>query len=120
MKPLLQLLAALMLPGLEQVDYTVHKKFVLGEVRNLEFRPDVNNILNQSNFLNQTNFANPSAVLSNALPGTAASVGNFLQSGQAYTSVTSGSAFGMANATVSRDVGLGSQRQVQMSLRLNF
>jgi len=101
-------------PGLEQVDFTVHKKFNLGEARNLEFRAEVYNILNH------TNFANPPAVLSNALPGTAASVGTFLQPGQAYTSTTSGSAFGIANATVSRDVGLGSQRQLQMSLRLNF
>ena len=101
-------------PGLEQVDFTVHKKFNLGEVRNLEFRAELYNILNH------TSFANPPAVLSNALPGTATAAGTFLQPGQAYTSATSGSAFGIANATVSRDVGLGSPRQVQMSLRLNF
>ena len=101
-------------PGLQQIDFTVHKKFALGEARNIEFRGEVYNLLNH------TNFANPPATLSNALPGSASAVGNFLQPGQAYTSATSGAAFGVANATVSRDIGLGSQRQIQMSLRLNF
>ena len=31
-----------------------------------------------------------------------------------------GGAFGIANSTVSKDVGLGAQRQIQFSLRLNF
>ena len=31
-----------------------------------------------------------------------------------------GAAFGVFNSTVSKDVGLGAQRQVQMSLRFNF
>jgi hypothetical protein len=31
-----------------------------------------------------------------------------------------GAAFGVFNSTVSKDVGLGAQRQIQFSLRLNF
>jgi len=55
-------------------------------------------------------------VLSNAL-GIAS--GN-LQPGQPYTAAASGGAFGIANSTVSKDVGLGAQRQIQFSLRFNF
>ncbi|MEP6961842.1 MAG: hypothetical protein ABI995_07185, partial [Acidobacteriota bacterium] len=91
-----------------------HKKIPLSERKSLEFRAEVYNILNRANF------SNPPASLANALPATAASTGTFLQPGQAYTSTTSGSAFGIFNSTVSRDVGLGAQRQMQLSLRFNF
>jgi len=43
-----------------------------------------------------------------------------LQPGQAFTSAAAGGAFGVLNSTVSKDVGLGAQRQIQLSLRLNF
>ena len=56
------------------------------------------------------------AVLSNAL-GTGT---NQIQPGQSYSSAAAGSAFGVINSTVSKDVGLGAQRQMQFSLRLNF
>ena len=73
-------------------------------------------MLFRSNLFNRTNFANPPAVLSNAL-GVAT---NNLQPGQPFTSAAAGSAFGVANSTVSKDVGLGAQRQIQFSLRYNF
>jgi len=101
-------------PGLTQLDFTLHKRFTLGEVRNLEFRAEFYNIFNH------VNFSNPPAVLANALPSTAASTGNILQPGQPFTAAASGGTFGIANSTVSRDVGLGAQRQIQLSLRLNF
>jgi hypothetical protein len=101
-------------PGLEQVDFTLHKRIPLSERQSLEFRAEVYNILNRANF------ANPPASLANALPSTAIATGNLLQPGQAYTSASSGSAFGVYNSTVSKDVGLGAQRQVQMSLRYSF
>jgi len=97
-------------PGLTQLDFTVHKAFAITERQSIEFRAEIYNILNH------TNFANPPAVLSNAL-GVAS--GN-LQPGQPYTGSASGGAFGIANSTVSKDVGLGAQRQVQFSLRYNF
>jgi hypothetical protein len=45
---------------------------------------------------------------------------NQLQPGQPYSAAIAGAAFGVFNSTVSKDVGLGAQRQVQLSLRLNF
>ena len=97
-------------PGLSQVDFTLHKQFRLTESMNLEYRAEVYNLFNRANFLN------PPAVLATGL-GTAS---NQLQPGQPYTPAIAGSAFGVFNSTVSRDVGLGAQRQIQMSLRLNF
>jgi hypothetical protein len=98
-------------PGMSQLDFTLHKVFAFDEKRNLEFRAELYNILNH------TNFANPPATLQNSL-GTGS---NQIQPGQPFsTSAIAGSAFGVANSTVSKDVGLGAQRQLQLSLRLNF
>ncbi len=97
-------------PGLTQIDFTVHKSFTLTERQSIEFRAEIYNILNH------TNFANPPATLSNALGIT----GTNLQPGQPFTGSASGGAFGIANSTVSKDVGLGAQRQIQFSLRYNF
>ena len=68
------------------------------------------------NLFNRANFANPPAVLATGL-GTAA---NQIQPGQPYSGAVAGAAFGVFNSTVSKDVGLGAQRQIQLSLRLNF
>jgi hypothetical protein len=97
-------------PGLSQLDFTAHKKFAIDEKRSLEFRAEFYNILNRANF------ANPPAVLATGL-GTAS---NQIQPGQPYSSSVAGAAFGIYNSTVSKDVGLGAQRQIQMSLRFNF
>jgi len=43
-----------------------------------------------------------------------------VQPGQSFTSSAAGGAIGKFNATVANTVGLGAQRQVQLSLRLNF
>ena len=99
-------------PGMSQLDFTVHKRFTIDEKRNLEFRAEFYNVFNKANF------ANPPAVLNNAL-GTN-SAGNQLQPGQPFTPSAAGAAFGVFNSTVSKDVGLGAQRQIQLSLRLNF
>ncbi|MEQ1945710.1 MAG: carboxypeptidase regulatory-like domain-containing protein [Bryobacteraceae bacterium] len=98
-------------PGLVQFDFTLHKQFAITERQNIEFRAEVYNLLNRANF------SNPAARLSDAM-GTAA---NNLQPGQAYASTTTGNgAFGIIQSTVSKDVGLGAQRQIQFSLRYNF
>jgi hypothetical protein len=97
-------------PNLAQFDLTFHKRFPIREAVNLEFRAEIYNILNRANL------ANPSASLNNAL-GTGT---NQLQPGQAFTSASAGGSFGISNSTVERAVGLGAQRQVQLSLRLNF
>jgi len=97
-------------PGLQQLDFTLHKRFKIGEIHSLEFRAEVYNILNRANF------ATPAATLGNAL-GTG---NNQLQPGAPYTQAAAGSTFGIAQSTVSRDVGLGAQRQIQFSMRFNF
>jgi hypothetical protein len=88
----------------------MHKKFQIDEKRNVEFRAEFYNIFNRANF------ANPPAVLATGL-GTGT---NQLQPGQPYSAASAGGAFGVYNSTVSKDVGLGAQRQIQLSLRLNF
>lgn len=62
------------------------------------------------------NFASPPATLVPTL-GTGV---NQIQPGQPFTAATAGGAFGVISSTVTRDVGIGTNRQIQMSLRLNF
>jgi hypothetical protein len=93
-------------PSLSQVDLTLHKRFPISEKVNVEFRSEIYNIFNH------TNFANPVSRLNNSL-GT-------LQPGNPYTSSAAGGTFGMSTSTVTKDVGLGASRQIQLALRLNF
>ena len=97
-------------PGLSQFDLTLQKQFPITERVNVEFRGEIYNLFNRANF------ANPPVQLNNSL-GTGT---NQIQPGQAFTSAAAGGAFGVFNSTVERAVGLGAQRQVQLSLRLNF
>ena len=98
-------------PKFVQQDLIVAKKFKLTEATNIEFRTEVFNIFNV------TNFANPPAQLPSTF-GTGAA--QTLQPGQPFTAALAGSAFGVVNKTVERVVGLGTQRQIQFALRLNF
>ncbi len=97
-------------PGLAQFDLTLHKRFPITERANVEFRSEIYNVLNRANF------ANPVSRLNNAL-GTGT---NQLQPGQPFTSAAAGGTFGLSTSTVTKDVGLGASRQIQLSLRLNF
>lgn len=96
-------------PDFLQQDLILAKKFALTETASIEFRTEVFNIFNV------TNFANPPGTLPNVL-GTGT---NQLQPGQPFTSAAAGS-FGIVNRTVERTVGLGTNRQVQFALRINF
>lgn len=97
-------------PSLVQFDLTLQKRFPVTERVSLEFRSEVYNVFNRANF------ANPPARLNNAL-----GVGpNQIQPGQPFTSAAAGGAFGIANSTVTKDVGLGASRQIQLALRLSF
>jgi hypothetical protein len=73
------------------------------------------------NLFNFTNFANPNGTLPNALPGAneSAAQANRVQPGQPFTSAAAGT-FGKVASTVGTTVGLGTSRQVQFALRLNF
>src|SRR5262245_15695639 len=108
-------------PGFFQQDLIVAKKFVLTEGTNIEFRSEFFNLFNH------TNFGNPPAQLPNAFLGNPVRdpiTGNItnigLQPGQPFTAGTAGAAFGVNNRTVERVVGLGTNRQIQFALRLNF
>jgi hypothetical protein len=96
-------------PIFRQVDFILNKKFPIAERSNVEFRTEIFNVFNL------TNFAAPPGTLTPAL-GTAA--GQF-QPGQPL-SFTGSSAFGTMTSTVERSVGLGTNRQIQFALRLNF
>jgi len=96
-------------PHFRQFDLIVGRKFPFAETRNLEFRAEIFNIFNL------TNFAAPPSTLGPTL-GTAS--GQF-QPGQPL-SFTGSSAFGTVTSTVERSVGLGTNRQIQFALKLNF
>jgi len=96
-------------PNFKQMDMLVSKRVETGGSSALEFRIEVFNLFNV------TNFANPPASLPNVL-GTGT---NQLQPGQPYTAAAAGT-FGKLTSTVGRTVGLGTSRQVQFAIRLNF
>ncbi len=96
-------------PRFVQQDLIVAKKLAIRESTNIEFRAEVFNLFNI------TNFSNPPAQLPNTF-----GAGATLQPGQPFTASLAGSAFGVVNRTVERTVGLGTNRQIQFALRLNF
>jgi hypothetical protein len=96
-------------PNFFQTDIVMNKRFRITESANVEFKAEFFNIFNR------TNFANPPAVLPNALGiGT-----NQIQPGQPFTQAAAGT-FGLLNSTVGRTVGLGTNRQIQLALRIIF
>jgi hypothetical protein len=95
-------------PPLRQLDLTLSKRFRFSETANVEFRSEFYNVLNIANF------ANPPASLNPTL-------GTGLQPGQPLSFATGGNgAFGILNRTVSNQIGLGTNRQIQLALRFNF
>jgi carboxypeptidase family protein len=108
-------------PSFWQADLIFNKRIPLTERVKLEFHTEVFNIFNK------TNFALPSSTLNVGLPAltfnttaNAFVLGSGLQPGQAYTQSAAGSTFGLLRQTVERTVGLGTNRQIQFALRLNF
>jgi hypothetical protein len=104
-------------PNFRQFDVVFNKRFPITESTNIEFRTEVFNIFNFANF------AVPSTALNNALPtvstaGVLSSGG--LQPGSGFSQSQAGGTFGLLRQTVERTVGLGTSRQIQFALRLNF
>jgi hypothetical protein len=96
-------------PAFHQFDLTLQKRFNITERTNIEFRTEIYNLFNRANF------ANPPAVLPNNLSGA----GTSFQPGTPFSETNVGQ-FGVINGTVGRTVGLGTNRQIQFALRLNF
>ena len=94
-------------PNFRQIDLVMSKKFAVTESSNVEFRTEVFNIFNF------TNFAAPPVTLAPASDATGRLT---TQPGQSLASST----FGVMTSTVERSVGLGTNRQIQFALRLNF
>src|SRR5262249_27593621 len=107
-------------PKLAQFDLTLHKKLPITEKVNLEFHAELYNLFNRANF------GNPPETLGAGLPaGYNDAVRpepalSRCQHVQPYTASAAGGAFGRFASTVANTVGLGAQRQIQLSLRLNF
>jgi hypothetical protein len=107
-------------PILAQLDLTLSKRFVVTERANIELRAEAYNILNHSNFANPANLR-----LAQGIPSGGTFAGGIvpsagLQPGSPFSASTAGGNFGVLNSTVSNQVGLGTNRQLQLSLRLNF
>ena len=100
-------------PGFRQLDFVASKHFPFAGSRNFEVRVEIFNVLDRANF------SNPVGTLPLALPANSTTEANKVQPGQAYTTAAAGT-FGTITSTVGRTVGLGTSRQVQFALRLNF
>ena len=108
-------------PNFKQFDLVLNKRFKFSETRNLEFRTEIFNLFNRTNFDvpgSRLNLALPSVSFANGF--YTISTANAVQPGQAYTQGAAGGTFGLLRQTVVRDVGLGTSRQIQFALRLNF
>ena len=108
-------------PNFSQFDLVFNKRFRVTETTNLEFRTEIFNVFNHANF----NI--PGSRLNLALPTVSQTGGvytfsttNVVQPGQPYTAGAAGGSFGLLTSTVERTVGLGTNRQIQFALRLNF
>jgi hypothetical protein len=112
-------------PNFRQFDLILNKRFRFAESRSIEFRTEIFNLFNRTNFDipgSRLNLALPTVAFTAATATTSAfyAIGSGLQPGQAYTQSAAGQPFGLLRQTVVRDVGLGTSRQIQFALRLNF
>lgn len=103
-------------PNLAQLDVTLSKEFAFTERIKFKFTADAFNVLNHANFANPGNVR-----LAQAVPTSGTSGG--IQPGTPFTltgATGAGTNFGAYSATVGNQVGLGAQRQIQLSGRVNF
>jgi len=114
-------------PSFRQFDLVLNKRIRFSESTNLEFRTEIFNIFNHTNFDipgSRLNLALPSSTFTPADPATGAAAFYTIPTGQqpgsSYIQAAAGGTFGLLRQTVVRDVGLGTSRQIQFALRLNF
>ena len=98
-------------PNLAQLDLTLSKSMAIHEGFSLDFHADAYNVLNHPNY------ANPGTVRLTQTLATAPGTG--VQPGTPFTSSNAGS-FGALTSTVGNQVGIGANRQIQLSLRAIF
>ncbi len=98
-------------PNLAQLDLTLSKSVKAAERLSFEFHADAYNVLNHPNY------ANPGTVRLNQTLSTAP--GNGVQPGRPFTAGNAG-AFGALTSTVGNQVGIGANRQIQLSFRALF
>jgi hypothetical protein len=114
-------------PNFQQFDLIFNKRFKFSETTSLEFRTEIFNLFNHTNFDipgSRLNLALPTVSFTTDADPTKRfftfSTANVNQPGQSYTQGAAGGTFGLLRQTVVRDVGLGTSRQIQFALRLNF
>ena len=98
-------------PVLSQFDLTLQKNFKVAERFSLDFHADAYNVLNHPNY------ANPGTVRLTQTLATGPGTGS--QPGTPFTLSNAGS-FGSLTSTVGNQVGIGDNRQIQLSLRAIF
>lgn len=91
-------------PGFSQIDLQVSRRFALTERQAVALRVEAFNLLNHANF------ANPETLLPPDLT---------IQPGEPFNTAQS-STFGLLRSTVGQTVGLGTSRQVQLSLHYEW
>jgi len=104
-------------PNLAQLDLTLQKEFGFTEQVRLKFQSDIYNVLNHPNFANPGTVRLPFNLPTNAAGLTSTTA---VQPGQAFTTTTANNGFGQITSTVNNQVGIGDNRQIQLSLRLLF
>jgi hypothetical protein len=110
-------------PNFRQFDLILNKRIHFSETRSLEFRTEIFNLFNHTNFDipgSRLNLALPTVALANGLYTFSGGNSSAGQPGSPYTQGQAGQTFGLLRQTVIRDVGLGTSRQIQFALRLNF
>lgn len=107
-------------PNLMQLDLTLQKTFHLFERANAEFKADAYNILNHANFANPGNVRLAQAIPASPTSATNLQPGMTFSGGSTGSNGNAGSLFGTNSSTVGNQVGLGTNRQLQLSLRLTF
>ncbi len=89
-------------PGFWQADLMASKDFRFARTQSLQVRVEVFNLTNR------LNYGQPAASLPNG------------GAGMAFTDSTAGATFGYVLGPLNRTIGLGTQRQTQLSLRYSF
>ncbi|AFL87350.1 hypothetical protein Terro_1029 [Terriglobus roseus DSM 18391] len=113
-------------PNLAQIDMTLSKEFTFTERIHFKFTADAFNVLNHANFANPGNvrLAQNIPAGTSTTGGVTTVTGSGSQPGTPFTVGTSatgaGTNFGASSATVGNQVGLGANRQIQLSGRLTF